>query len=204
MIWKIAKKEFLLNLMTFKFAVGTILCVVLMAVFMPVLVSDYQQRLEEYNKNVADNEAELRKVKVYKNITPTIYRPPAVLSVFGGGLEKQLGSSAKIELDKVPEINAASAGDNPYLSVFSVFDACLIFKIVISVLALLVAYDVVSGEREQGTLKLIIAGTISRSQVLFGKVLAGLMTLAVPVTIAFIVGLLILLSFPICLDKLLR
>ena len=32
MIWKIAKKEFLLNLMTFKFAVGTIVCVVLTAV----------------------------------------------------------------------------------------------------------------------------------------------------------------------------
>jgi len=196
MIWKIAKKEFLLNLMTFKFAVGTILCVVLMAVFMPVLAKDYQQRLKHYNKQVATNEAELLKVKVYKNITPTIYRQPSVLSVFSGGLEKQLGSSAKIELDKVPEINAASAGDNPYLSIFSVFDASLIFKIVISVLALLIAYDVVSGEREQGTLKLIIAGTISRSQVLFGKVLAGLMTLAVPVTIAFIVGLLVLLSFP--------
>ena len=34
MIWKIAKKELLLNLITFKFAIGTILCVVLMAVFM--------------------------------------------------------------------------------------------------------------------------------------------------------------------------
>jgi len=40
MIWKIAKKEFLLNLITFKFAVGSIVCVVLTAVFMPVLVSN--------------------------------------------------------------------------------------------------------------------------------------------------------------------
>ena len=86
MIWKIAKKEFLLNLMTFKFAVGTILCVVLMSVFMPVLVNDYQQRLKDYNENVSANEAELRKVKVYKNITPTIFRPPAVLSVFSEGI----------------------------------------------------------------------------------------------------------------------
>ena len=191
MIWKIAKKEFLLNLMTFKFAVGTILCVILMAVFMPVLVNDYQQRLKNYNENVADNETELRKVKVYRNITPTIYRQPSVLSVFSGGLEKQLGNSAKIKLDKIPEINAASAGDNPYLSIFSVFDASLIFKIVISVLALLVAYDVVSGEREQGTLKLIMAGTVSRSQILLGKLLAGLITLTVPVTIAFVLGLLV-------------
>ncbi len=31
MIWTIAKKEFLLNLMTLKFAVGTVLSLVLMA-----------------------------------------------------------------------------------------------------------------------------------------------------------------------------
>jgi hypothetical protein len=39
MIWKIAKKEleFPSNLMTFKFAVGTIVCVVLTAVFAPIL-----------------------------------------------------------------------------------------------------------------------------------------------------------------------
>jgi len=105
MIWKIAKKEFLLNLMTFKFAVGAVACVLLTAVFMPILAADYRQRLETYNKQIADNEAELRKVKVYRNITPTIYRLPAVLSAFSGGLEKQLVGAAKIELDKVPELS---------------------------------------------------------------------------------------------------
>ena len=196
MIWKIAKKEFLLNLMTFKFAVGTIVCVVLTAVFMPVLVNDYQQRLKDYNENVATNEAELRKVKVYKNITPTIYRPPNVLSVFSEGLEKRLGYSAKIELDNVPELSAVSTGLNPYLSIYPILDVSLVFKIVMSVLALLIAYNVISGEREQGTLKLMLSGKIARYQVLLGKVLAGLMTLIVPVTIAFVIGLVILLAFP--------
>ena len=104
MIWKIAKKEFLLNLMTFKFSVGTILCVVLMAVFMPVLVNDYQQRLKGYNENVAANEAELRKVKVYKNITPIVYRPPNVLSVFSGGIDNQLDSSEKVGINGASEV----------------------------------------------------------------------------------------------------
>ena len=71
MIWKIAKKEFLLNLMTFKFAVGTIVSVVLMAVFMPILAKDYQQRFEDYNANVTANEAEFGKVKAYMAIAPT-------------------------------------------------------------------------------------------------------------------------------------
>ncbi|MFC1604980.1 ABC transporter permease subunit [Planctomycetota bacterium] len=194
MMWKIAKKEFLLNLMTFKFAVGTILCMVLTAVFMPILAKAYQERLKVYNENITYNERELGKVTVYKNITPTIYRPPSVLAIFSEGLEKQLGSSATIEYDKLPEITSASSND--YLSIFSVFDVSLIFKIVISVLALLVAYDAISGERERGTLRLILSSTTARYELLLGKLVAGLMVLLVPVTIAFILGLLILLFSP--------
>jgi ABC-type transport system involved in multi-copper enzyme maturation permease subunit len=196
MIWKIAKKEFLLNLMTFKFAVGTILCVILMFVFVPILAKDYQHRLKEYNENVAANEAELRKVMVYKNIIPTVYRPPNVLSVFSEGVEKRLGTSARISHSDVPEISATSDETNPYMSMFPALDVSLVLRVVFSALALLVAYNVISGEREQGTLKLILSGTLPRSQLLLGKLLAGLMILFVPVTIVFILGLMFLLYFP--------
>lgn len=196
MIWKIAKKEILMNLMTFKFAVGTIVCVVLTAVFVPILAKDYQQRLKNYNTNVAANEEELGKVKVYMTIKPTAYRPPNVLSVFSEGLDKKLGQSAKIEPGGVPEINTASAVGNPFLSAFPTLDVMLVLRVVMSVLAILIAYDTISGEREQGTLKLILSCTMARYQVLLGKLLAGLVTLIVPVTSAFIVGLIILQFFP--------
>jgi ABC-type transport system involved in multi-copper enzyme maturation permease subunit len=196
MIWKIAKKEFLLNIMTFKFAVGAVVCVVLTTVFMPILAADYRQRLEAYNKNVADNEDELRKVVVYRNIRHRIYRPPAVLSAFSAGLEKQLAGMAQIELEKVPELSVTQRGGNPYLPILTVFDQSLIFKIIISILALLVAYDVVSGEREQGTLKLMLSDPVARHHLLLGKFIAGLITLSVPVIITFVVGLVVLLSYP--------
>ncbi|MFX0199932.1 MAG: ABC transporter permease subunit [Candidatus Hodarchaeota archaeon] len=196
MIWKIAKKELLLNLMSFKFAVGTIVCVVLATVFMPILAKDYQQRLRDYNTNVAANKAKLGKVRVYMTITPTAYRPPNVLSVFSEGLEKQLNQSEQIELGGIPEIITASGIGNPFLSAFPTLDVMLVLKVVMSILAVLVAYDTISGEREQGTLKLILSGTIARNQVLLGKLLAGLVTLIIPVTSAFIVGLLILQFFP--------
>ena len=135
MIWKIAKKEFLLSIMTFKFAVGAVVCVVLTTVFMPILAADYRQRLEAYNKNVTDNETELRKAVVYRNIRHTIYRPPAVLSAFSAGLEKQLAGTAQIELEKVPELSVTQRGGNPYLPILSIFDESLIFKIIISIKA---------------------------------------------------------------------
>lgn len=192
MIWKIAKKEILLNLMTFKFAVGTMLCMVLIALFVLVLVNDYQRRLEKYDKHVADNEAELRKVKVYKNITPTLYRRPVTLSVFSEGVQKRLSNAAKIEWESIPEISATSDKINPYLSIFPAFDIALILEIVVSALALLVAYDAISGEREQGTLRLLLSGAVSRYYVLFGKILAGLLTLLIPIAISFIMAFLIL------------
>jgi ABC-type transport system involved in multi-copper enzyme maturation permease subunit len=196
MIWKVAKKEFLLNIMTFKFAVGAFACIILTAVFMPILAADYRQRLETYNSNVAENEAELREVVVYRSIKHTIYRPPAVLSAFSSGLEKQLAGAAQIELETVPELSVTQRGGNPYLPILAVFDESLIFKIIISILALLVAYDVVSGEREQGTLKLMLSDPIARHQVLLGKLVAGLITLSVPVAITFVVGVVVLLSYP--------
>ena len=196
MIWRIAKKEFLLSLMTFKFVVGVVVCVILTGVFVPMLARDYQQRLRTYHANVAREQSELRKVKVYRNVMPTVFRPPCLLSVFSGGLEKQVDDSAKIRLDSVPVMRAAAAQGNPYQSIFSVFDASLIFRIVISILALLVAYDAISGERERGTLKLALSGTARRHEILLGKLLAGAMVLVVPVTLVFLIASILLLSFP--------
>jgi ABC-type transport system involved in multi-copper enzyme maturation permease subunit len=199
-IWKIAKKEFLLNLMTFKFTVGTILCVVLMIVFMPVLVNDYQQRLKDYHANVSATQAELQKAKVYDTILVGwnyfVYRPPGILSVFSKDIAQHVGDSINIRIYDVPELSAGSKEVNPYISILPTLDISLIFKIIISVLALLVACDVISNEREQGTLKLMLSAGVARYQVLLGKLLAGWMTLFIPVTIAFITGLLILLFSP--------
>jgi ABC-type transport system involved in multi-copper enzyme maturation permease subunit len=195
-IWRIAKKDFLVNLMTFKFAVGTILCVVLMAVFTSILLKDYQQRLDNYNQAVADDAAELRKARVYKNVRPIVYRPPEILSIFSEGFEKRFGNAVRIELDNVPEIESKHAEKNPLLVIFPTLDISLVFGIVLSILALLIAYDTVSGERERETLKLMLSGTATRHQVLTGKLVAGLTTLAIPVTMAFIVAALILCLSP--------
>jgi len=196
MIRRIAQRQLLLDLMTFKFAAATAACVVLTAVFVPMLARDYQERLRTYRDNVTRNEVDLRTVKVYQNVTPTLFRAPSVLSPFSEGLEKRIAGAGVIELDKVPEMRGVASQGNPYQAVFPVFDTSLIFKIVMSLLALLVAYDAVSGERQRGTLKLILSGTARRHEVLLGKLLAGLLVLVIPVTVTFLVSLVVLLSFP--------
>jgi ABC-type transport system involved in multi-copper enzyme maturation permease subunit len=198
MIWKITKKDLLLNVMTFKFLVGTIVCVVLTAVLMPVLLSDYQRRWKEYHDNIAADEAELQAAKVYDNIKSNrrIYRPPTALSVFSKGIESQVNDSAGISRYSIPELDGGAVAVNPYLAILQSLDLSLLYRTVLSLLAVLIACDAVSGERATGTLMLTASGTVARYQVLLGKTLAGLMTLAVPLTMAFLVAILMLSFSP--------
>ncbi len=192
MSWQIAKRQLLLNILTFRFAVGTAVCVLLAVLLVPVLIEDYKARLENYTANVALNDAELRKLMVYKNLTPTVYRPPSALAVFSKGVEGQVERSAKISLGGVPQMREASSEVNPFLEVLPDLDFSLIFASVISLLALLVAYDAVSGERERGTLKLLLSGPTPRYQLLLGRLASGMLTLLIPVSVAFIVAALML------------
>jgi len=195
MSWQIAKRQLLLNVLTFRFAVATAVCVLLVVVLVPLLIGDYSASLEDYAEAVAHNSDELRKVKVYKNIKPTVHRPPTALSVLSRGVESQLDASAKVELGSVPTVDFASADVNPFLSIFPGLDVSQIFVAVLSMLALLLAYDVISGERERGTLKLMLSGPLPRSGILLGKLASGLLTLLIPVTIAFVItGLMLELS----------
>jgi hypothetical protein len=138
MIWKIAKKELLLNLLTLRFAVGTILFLALAVLFTSVLLSDYRQKQEGYNKRVSMNNDELRQLMTYQNLKPTIYKPPELLALFSKGVEENMGNSARVSIGEVPMPTSAAATKNPLLSVFPLLDVVLIFKLVISVLAFFV------------------------------------------------------------------
>ena len=107
MSWQIAKRQLLLNILTFRFAIATLVCVLLVALLVPALIEDYRARLENYSDGTARNADELRKVMAYRNIQPTVYRAPPPLSVFSEGVESQFENSAKIELASVPEMGAA-------------------------------------------------------------------------------------------------
>jgi ABC-type transport system involved in multi-copper enzyme maturation permease subunit len=85
-------------------------------------------------------------------------------------------------------------GNNPYMSVFSSLDVVLIIQVVLSLLALLLAYDSISGERERGTLAVMLSNPVPRHHILLGKLLGGTMSIALPLTVATLAGLLVVLT----------
>ena len=64
----------------------------------------------------------------------------------------------------------------------------------LSLMALLFTFDAFSGEKERGTLKLIMAQSLPRHTLLLGKFLGALLALALALSLAIVVNLLIVLA----------
>jgi ABC-type transport system involved in multi-copper enzyme maturation permease subunit len=78
---------------------------------------------------------------------------------------------------------------------FPSLDMALIIRVVLSLLALMLAYDAISGERERGTLAVMLANPIPRHQVLLGKLLGGMISIAIPLATGLLTGLLVALLY---------
>ena len=95
----------------------------------------------------------------------------------------------------------SSRGTNGWLRRFEIVDWAFIVRYVISFLAIALTYNAISGERESGTLRLLLANPLPRAHVLVAKYLAHLMCLVAAVTVGGLVSLLMLgLSGTIALD----
>mgnify|MGYP000455523102 CR=1 FL=1 len=71
-------------------------------------------------------------------------------------------------------------------------DWVFIVGIIGSLMAILFTYDAISGERENGTLRLIISNPISRSSLLLGKLVGSISVLLIALGFGWIISLLIL------------
>ena len=71
-------------------------------------------------------------------------------------------------------------------------DWAFIIAYVLSLIALLFTFDGISGERERGTLRLMLANSVPRHTVLIGKFLGALISVSIPFTLAVLMNLLMI------------
>ncbi len=195
MIWTIAKRELLSNIITFRFLMGLILCLAMITASAFMFARDYEARLESYDKNVTKHTDATKHIPIHARIEVNIDRPPAPLGFLCMGRDKELGNMVRnISYREVPRESVGGGSNNPYMIVFSSLAVVLIVQVVLSLLALLLAYDAISGERERGTLAVMLSNPVPRHHILLGKLLGGITSIALPLTVATLAGLLVVLA----------
>lgn len=192
MIWQLIKKEVLNKIMDFRFLISSVIGLCLIVLTTSILSEQYVKQVDQYNEFInADREA-LNDVKVFSQLRLNAHRPPTPLSIFSKGVSPQLDNSMRISHASVPRQSVETESENPFMKIFQFFDLTTIFQIVLSLLAILLVYDAISGEREEGTLKAILSNSIARYQILLSKLTASLIGLAIPLFLSLLVSFLIM------------
>ena len=190
------RREILDNLMTFRFAAAVFITLLLVVANTVVLLKDYEQRLTAYNTADMESHQKLREEKIYAEYGRNfvVHRPPNPLSIFNLGLDKRVGNEIDVYHGFVPTIWDAEkhGADNPFLNLFTSIDIVLVFQGVLSLLALIFAYDALAGEYERGTLRLVLTHPIQRGYILFAKYISAMLCLLVPLLISLLLSIILL------------
>lgn len=197
MLLQIIKKEILSNIKTPKFYITYILCFVLIILAIVMGINDYRSDLKEYSSAISLNQKEVESKDVTNFYNILVYKRPSSLSSFVSGIEGNLGKETYVSVfSSIPQLSNARYSNNPIFAIFGALDFDFLVRIILSLFAILFTYDAISGEREKGTLKLIMSNHIPRDVFILGKAIGGFISLFIPFIIPFLMGLIIYSFYP--------
>jgi ABC-type transport system involved in multi-copper enzyme maturation permease subunit len=176
MLSAIISKEFFSNILNLRFIVGLVLCVIISVACVMILTHDYEQELADYNLRVNLQDEFLSKYAHRNRIGAMItsQKPPERFRPLIIGIPR--------------EANLGSFDDNPLPVLFPPLDFLFIVTIVMSLLAMLFSYDAITGERQRGTLRLVISNSIPRAKILLAKFIGGTTSLLIPFILSLLAG----------------
>jgi ABC-type transport system involved in multi-copper enzyme maturation permease subunit len=190
MFGTIFRKELLDQILSPKFLIVSLLCLALIPASLLLNYSSYISVFHEFDASQKESKT-----------STTVYREPSVLSTFGIGLESVL--PGKVAFSKYETDAKGLQAQNEVLSqVNGKLDFVVITSFLLGLFAVLYAGSLVSGEKESGTLKLVLSNPAKRSTVITAKFLGGFSVLLIPFGVSTLLGILILLleGFPLFAD----
>lgn len=195
MIWHIARKDFLSNIISARFIIGFVLCIFLIPFSVLINIDDYKEHVRLYHMYRDSAESAFKSARVYSRLRPEVVKPPEPLSIFSKGISENVGSRVKIWLGSKPMLaeGRAKVRDNPMLNAFFSIDFAGVIGIIMSLLALIFSYDICTREKEDGTLKLQLSNSLSRARLLIGKVMGVFLTLLPILAFCYLLSALIIL-----------
>lgn len=169
----LVRKEILENIYNFRYGIILALSVLVISTSVFTMYRDYCLRVENYNVlQPQGNEA-------IAIIAPT------PLSIFVKGLDDNLCQAYEVNSLGI-EMGSSQQKINQLFMLFTTPDLLYIIKIVLSLCALLMAYDVITREKESGTLRHLLANPVKRPVLLLAKWLGGFISFMVPLLLVLL------------------
>jgi ABC-type transport system involved in multi-copper enzyme maturation permease subunit len=193
MLAVIIKREILEYIKSAKFMIGLGITVTLLVISTLINIQDYTIRQQDY----LDAQRELTKDTFYVRVL----RPPQMLSILAQGKDRKLGNSLTMTYLNLPYRTSGYLGQytskhQQYAAGFAAVDFVFVVRVVLSLMVIFLAYNAISEEKTQGTLKQVLANALPRDQILLGKFAGGLIVVLGSLLISTVFTVLIMLFHP--------
>lgn len=189
MIRRLVAKEILTNLLSLRLTFTFLILVPLVVVSVYILCNDYQQRKEDYDSKVSLHMRTAASERIRIN------RPPFPLMALVSGVTTTTANTVDMLYYTTPRVKGGF-DHTPIYYTFLRTDYLFIIGIVMSLITLVFSYDAISGEREGGTLRLVLSNSVPRDVVLFSKWLGGYLSAAFSCMTALLAGVLVFYLHP--------
>jgi ABC-type transport system involved in multi-copper enzyme maturation permease subunit len=195
MLGTLIKKEITETTLDWRFVIVTLLCVVLIPLGMYVSRRDYEGRLAAYQREHQAYRQRHSEARLW-NVEVQGLRPPSVLSIFASGVDPLLPDKVITSYSGLFLAVKEAGTDNPHSLFFGKADFLFNMAFVMSLAALILTFDSITGEKESGTLALMIANSLPRTHILLGKIVGNYIVLLIPFLLSTMIALLVLSVSP--------
>ncbi len=176
-----------------KFAVIFGACAALIILSFYVGANGFLTARSQYEAAKAENLRQFEGMTDWFNVQGhRVFLPPQPVAALVSGVSNDIGRMTEISGRGELAPQDSRYNDEPLQAIFRALDLEFLFQIVLSLFAILLGYDAISGERERGTLKLAFANSLPRHSYIFGKLFGALAALGLPLLLAIAIGCLIL------------
>ena len=119
------------------------------------------------------------------------YRYFPVYSIFSHNMNFAIPSKVSISRDSI-KLSTPRSNQSYYRSIMNGFDYGFVIVNILTIIVFVLAFDIVAGEKENGTLKLVFIHLSSRYIYLLSKMIYLMILISVSLLISFIAGLLLI------------
>ena len=200
MLLRIIRKEIVSHVLSLRFAATFVLFIVLVFASIYVAVNEYRRQSGEHDSLARTSRQRLDEALAEEDKGDAVNRvfwwegktdavPVSPLSWIGQGVQSAYPAAIVTKADRTSRSMDRGLTRNPMLGSLRIPDYAYVVNVVLSLLAILFTFDAVCGEKESGTLRLVLSNAVPRHTVLLGKWIGGYVVLLVPFLVATAGGL---------------
>ncbi len=195
MFLTLVEKELKYLLLSPKFTATFLACTVLTLLSIQAGIMEYNNGRAQYDAATALVTQELNEAERWHQVggRQRVFREPNPVQIFVSGVHFDIGRYSVISSWQDIKLRQSAYSIEPLFAVFRSIDFLFIVQVVLSLLTIVFSYDLISGEKESGTLRLMLSNAVPRTTYIAAKLSGAWLGLMVPLLIPLALGILLIM-----------